>query len=468
MGKKPFVHPYIPNSVPEIREEMLKAVGAKNIEELYMEIPEQLRFRGKMNLPEPILSEYELKRHVEDILSKNTSCKEYLNFLGAGCWQHYVPAVVDEIVNRAEFVTAYCGDTYSDLGKFQTRFEFYSMMGELLNMDVVTEPAYDWGTTAGLSIRMASRITGRNQVLIAATVGSDRLLQIKNLCQPPVMDNHITVNLVDYELKSGLMDLHNLKNKISDKTAAIYFENPSYLGFIEEQGEEISRIAKEHGALCIVGVDPISLGVLAPPADYGADIVCGENQPLGIHMLCGGGQAGFIAFRDEEAYVAECPLQLYSITETRKEGQFGYVEVRSEKTSYGARDKGKDWVGTSSGLWTIGAAVYLALMGPQGMREIGETIIQNANYARQKIGEIEGLKVYFKNTFKEFVVNYDGTGKTAAEINQALEAFQIFGGKDLTGEFPELGQSALCCVTEIHRKRDIDKLVMALKEVLKK
>ena len=340
------------------------------------------------------------------------------------------------------------------------------MMGELLNLDVVTEPAYDWGTTAGLSLRMASRITGRNEVLVASTVCPTRLQEIRNLCQPAVMDNHIAIVLVDYDKDTGMMDQRDLRNKISSKTAAIYFENPSYLGFIEDQGMEIANVAKEHGALSVVGVDSISLGILKAPGDYGADIVCGENQGLGIHMLCGGGQAGFMAFRDEEVYVAECPLQLYSITKNN-EGKFAYVEVMSEKTSYGARDKGKDWVGTSSGLWTIGAAVYLALMGPQGMREIGETIIQNANYGRQELGKIKGVKVLFKSTFKEFVLNFD-TGKSVAEINEGLEAFKIFGGKDLRNEFPELGNSALYCITEIHRKRDIDKLVEALTEVLLK
>ena len=466
MEKRRLIHPYIPNSVPEIREEMLQAVGAGDIEELYGEIPESLRFRGKMDLPDPIISEYELKRHLEDILEKNSSCKEFTSFLGAGCWQHYVPAVVDEIINRAEFVTAYCGDTYSDLGKFQARFELYSMMGELLNMEVVTEPAYDWGTTAGLSIRMASRITGRNEVLIASTVGPERLLQINNLCQPEIMDNHIAVRMVHYDKCTGMLDMEDLRSKISHHTAAIYFENPSYLGIIEAQGAEISAIAKEYGALTIVGVDSISLGILNPPGDYGADIVCGENQSLGVHMLCGGSLAGFMSFRDEELYVAECPLQLYSITENA-EGKYAFVEVLAEKTSYGARDKGKDWVGTSSGLWTIAAAVYLALMGPKGIQEIGETIIQNASYAKLRLGEVSGVKVLFQHSFKEFVINFDGTNKTVEEINKKLENFKIFGGKDLVKEFPELGNSALYCVTEIHRKKDIDKLVDALKEVLK-
>lgn len=467
MDKTTFVHPYIPNSVPEIKNEMMKEVGVEDLEELYCEIPDQLRFKGKLNLPEAIPSEYELKRHLDEILDKNTTCNDYLNFLGSGCWQHYVPAVVDEILGRAEFLTAYSGAEYCDLGKWQARFEAHSLLGELLNFDVVSESTYSWGNAAGLAIRMASRITGRNEVLIPKSICPDRLLEIKTLCQPENMENSIKIKLIEFDKESGLLDLQDLRNNISDKTAAIYFENPSYLGFIEEQGEEICKIVKDHGALSIVGVDPISLGIMAPPADYGADMACGEIQPLGIHMNCGGGQAGFIAFRDDDVYISECPLLIYSMVETEEEGQYAFTEIRSERTSYAARDKAKDWVGTASGLWTIGAGVYLALMGPQGMKETGETIIQNANFARKLINEIEGVKVLFNTTFKEFVVNFDGTGKTVAEINKALEDNGIFGGKDLTEDFPELGNSALYCITEVHTKQDIYKLVDALKEVLK-
>ncbi|MDD4583632.1 MAG: aminomethyl-transferring glycine dehydrogenase subunit GcvPA [Eubacteriales bacterium] len=467
MKEKPFVHPYIPNSVPDIKTEMMKAIGISDIEELYSEIPEHLRFRRKLKIPDPIMAEYDLRRHLEELLERNTTCKDYLSFLGAGCWPHYVPAVVDEIVNRAEFVTAYCGGTYADLGKFQARFEFYSMLAEMLNVDAISEPIYDWGTAAGLSIRMAARITGRNEVLISKSVSPERLAQIKTLCQPESMPSHIKTTLVDMDLKTGGVDIADLRMKISDNTAAVYFEVPSFFGTVDENACIISALTKSFGAQSIVGVDPVSLGVISPPADYGADIICGELQSLGVHMLCGGGQSGFIAFQDLPSYLAECPLAIYTIAETSTEGQYGYTEVLSERTSYEARDKAKDWVGTASGLWTIAAAVYMALMGPQGMRDIGETILQNSNYAKQRIGDINGIKVLFDTTFKEFVVNFDETGGTVAEINKTLEAYKIFGGLDLSQDFPELGNSALYCVTEVHSRQDIEKLVSALKEVVK-
>ncbi|HED24123.1 MAG TPA: aminomethyl-transferring glycine dehydrogenase, partial [Firmicutes bacterium] len=198
MGKKQFVHPYIPNSVPETKRAMMEAVGISSLEELFSEIPEPLRFCEKLDLPEPVLPEYELRRHLEETLEKNISCREYTSFLGGGCWQHYVPAVVDEVVNRAEFVTAYCGGTYSDLGKYQARFEFYSMMAEMLNVDAVSEPIYDWGTAAGFAVRMAARITGKNEVLIPKNISPERLAQIRTLCQPESMPGHIKITLIDY------------------------------------------------------------------------------------------------------------------------------------------------------------------------------------------------------------------------------------------------------------------------------
>ncbi|MBN2551180.1 MAG: aminomethyl-transferring glycine dehydrogenase subunit GcvPA [Spirochaetales bacterium] len=465
---RPFVHPYIPNSVPEIREAMLKELGIPGPEAIYAEIPERLRLERPLDLPDPIPGEMELKRHVEAILARNTTCEEYLSFLGGGCWQHYVPAVVDEIVNRSEYLTAYCGMNYSDLGKYQARFEFNSLMAELLEVDAVSEPIYDWGSVAGFSLRMAARITGRNEVLLPGSVCPQRLAQIRLLCQPEIMPNSVKIRTVDWDPESGRLDVADLKRRISKQTAAVYLENPAYLGFIEEQGEEISAVAHENGALLVAGVDPISLGVLKPPASYGADITCGDLQSLGIHMNCGGGQSGFIAFRDEETYVAECPLAIYSIMETTREGQYAFAEVRAERTSYGLRERGKDWVGTASGLWTIAAAVYLSLMGPQGMREIGRTILQNAGYAKKLLFGIKGVRLPLGSpTFKEFVVSFDAAGKSVAEINRGLLAAKIFGGRDIGAEFPQYGNCALYCVTEVHTREDLDRLADCLKEVLR-
>jgi len=463
MDKKPIVYPYIPNSVPAVKDKMLKDVGAKSVEEFFNDVPEKIRLKKRMNLPKPLLSECALRRHMEEILSKNKTCKEHLNFLGAGCWQHYVPAVCDEVNQRGEFLTAYAGEPYDDHGRFQALFEYASMMGELLNMDVVNVPTYDGLQAAATSIRMASRITGRHEVLVSRTISADELSKIIDYCKPK-----IEVRPLDYDRKTGQLNIKSLHTKISSKTAAVYFKNPAYLGFIEAQCDEISKISHEHGALCIVGVDPISLGILAPPIEYGADIVCGDLQPLGMHMQFGGGHAGFIATRDEEKYVMEYPSRLFGIAPTSVEGEYGFGDVAFERTSFALREEGKEFVGTAAALWGITAGVYLALMGPQGMREIGEGIMQRSRYTMLQLSKISGVKcpTFSAAHFKEFAVNFDATGKSVAKINKALLKHKIFGGKDLTKEFPELGNSALFCITEIHTKDDIDRLADALKEVV--
>jgi glycine dehydrogenase subunit 1 len=462
-NKKKMVHPYIPNSVPEIEAKMLEEIGVKDIDALYEDIPERLRFKGEMNIPKALSSEYALKRHIEGILSRNQTCQENISFLGGGCWQHYVPAICDEINHRSEFLTAYAGEPYEDHGRFHALFEYESLMGELLEMDVVNVPTYDWGQAASTSIRMAERITDRSEILISKLISPSRLSIIQNYCKP-AMD----VNLVECNPKTGRISLDDLTAKISSKTAGFYFENPAYLGNIEDQGQQISDIVHEYGAMCIVGVDPSSLGVLAPPSNYDADIVCGDIQPLGMHMYYGGGLAGFIASRDEERFVMEYPSRLFGITQTIESGEWGFGDVTYERTSFDKREQGKEFVGTMAALWGITAGVYLALMGPQGMQELGQSIMQRSQYAIKKISEIEGMNAPLLQSphFKEFAVQFNHSSKTVEEINKNLLKKGIFGGKDISQEFPEFGSSALYCVTDIHTKDDIDRLAHALHECM--
>ncbi len=463
MKTKKYGHPYIPNSASKVRGKMMEDIDIKDINQLYDSIPIELKFHESLNIPEPILSEYGLKKHIEEILSKNQNCKEYLNFLGAGCWQHYVPAVCDEINSRAEFLTAYCGETYTDLGKYQAMFEYQSMMGELLKMDVVSCPTYDWASAVSSSLLMAQRITGRNKVLISSIISSEKKSHIDNFCK-----KHVSVEFIDYCPETGLIEIEDLENKISEDVAAVYFENPSYLGLIEHQGKSISDIVHLNGALCIVGVDPTSLGILTPPVDYGADIVTGEVQSLGNHMFMGGGLCGFIATMDEEKYVSEYPTILISIAPGIKKGEFGFGQCTHERTSYARRESSPDFIGTTQWLWAITAGVYLAMMGPEGMYELGQGVMLRSNYAKNLISKLPGVKIHFNKShnFKEFIVNFDGTGKTVGQINKALLKYKIFGGKDLSNEFLELGKSALYCVTEVHTKEDIQRLVCALEEVI--
>ena len=462
MGETTRVYPYIPNSVPEVKAQMLKEVGASDIMDLFEEIPERLRFRGKLELPDPILDEYSLRRHIEGQLAKNANCNDYLNFLGAGCAQHFVPAVCDEINGRGEFLTAYVGESYADHGKWQAFFEYCSLMGELLDMDVMSCPLYDGGQAAATSVRMASRITGRNEVVIPRTMSPDVRLVLENYCKAD-----IAVVDVGFDARTGLLDLGDLRAKVTSDTAAVLIENPSYLGFLESQAAEIGEIARAGGAEFVVYADPISLGVVAPPAQYGATIACGDFQPLGMHMLAGGGQGGFIATGDDMRYVSEFKDLMFGITDTVQDGEYGFGEVLFERTSYGSREKGNEYTGTSTGLWAITAAVYLSLMGPTGMQETGQTIMQMSQYAARRIGALSGVELGLSSPFfKEFVVSFDGTGSTVEVINKALLQREIMGGKDLSGEFPAMGQSALYCVTETKTKEDIDTLVGALEEVI--
>ena len=463
MSEPGGAHPYIPNSAAAVRQEMLHEIGVSAIEELFDGIPESLRLDRSLSLPAPIGAERDLRRHVDGIMRRNQHTANHLSFLGGGCWQHDVPAVCDTINTRDEFLTAYGGDTYADYGKYQAIFEFQSLIGELVGMEMVSAPVYDWAAAAVSALMMAGRITGRRTVLIPDTVSLQRRQQLANTAEAwldPV--------LVRHDPKSGLLDLDDLRAKIGPDTAAIYIENPSYLGVIETRATEIADMAHVAGALSVVGVDAISLGVLEAPAQYGADIVVGEAQPLGVRMQYSGGLCGFIASRDDPAYVMEYPYLMVSIAPGRTPGEWGYGWSTMARTSYDQRELSRDYTGTTQWLWGITAAVYLSLLGPAGMRELGEGITQRARYAMQRIGQIPGIKapLFDSYHFKEFVINCDGTGKTIQEINATLRSHDIFGGHDLSQEFPDLGQSALYCVTEVHTKADIDRLVAALGEVV--
>jgi glycine dehydrogenase subunit 1 len=455
------------NSVPELKREMLEAIGAASIEELFSQIPESHRLRGELDLPPALTSEVELARHLRETLARNESCEGNLSFLGAGCWQHHVPAVCDEIVRRSEFVTPVWGTPSSDYGRNQAWFEFCSQLGELLALDFVGLPVYSWGCAAGHAIRMASRMTGRSEVLVSGTLDPERLAVIRTYCEPRETASHIDVTPVGYDPATGRLDLSDLRTKLSDRTIAVYFENPSYLGTIEAEAAEIVRLAHEAGAEAIVGVDPISLGVLSPPGDYGADIAVGTIQPLGVHMSCGGGVCGFIASRDEERYAREYPTLNISICDTIVPGERGFGVALFHQTSYGMREEGNDWTGNSTYLWAIAAAAYMSLLGPRGFEEVGDLILQRSHYAASLLDTVPGLRVEWpEGFFKEFVVSFDEAGVPVAEVNRRLRGHRIFGGKDLSRDLPALGQSALYCVTEVHTRDDIERLAAALEEVL--
>lgn len=455
----------MPNSVPAIREEILQALGVDSTEQLFAQIPREHRLQRPLKLPPAISAESELRRHMSDLLAKNTSCEKALNFLGGGCWQHHVPAICDEIVARSEFLTPVWGTPSSDLGRNQSWFEFTSQLGELIDMDLVALPVYSWGCAAGHAIRMAARLTGRNKVLLPRFIDPERRAVIRNYCEPAGMTSSIDIVDIDVNVADGLLDAADLNAKLSDDVAAVYFENPSWLGELQPHAAELAAAARRQGAETIIGVDPVSLGIIKPPGRYGADIVVGSIQPLGIHMHCGGGLGGFIASRDDPRYAHEYPALMISIAETTH-GEHAFSLALMHQSSYGSREKGNDWTGNSTYLWAIASAVYMALLGPQGFRELGELIIQRAHYCADLLRQIEGVTVSpASGFFKEFVVNFDATDKTVGEINTTLLEHDIFGGLDLSNSFPDLGQSALYCVTEVHSEADLKRLAETLARV---
>jgi len=459
-------HPYIPNSQQEIKQEMMREIGIDSIDELYADIPEKYRLKKPLNLPEA-MSEFEVKRHIEALLAKNKGSDNMPIFLGAGCWPHYIPAVVKEIMQRSEFLTAYTPyQPEISQGMLQALFEYQSMICELTSMEVANCSMYDWASALGEAARMATRVTRRREILIPKIIHPERAATLQVYAEPA----DIIVGRLAYDKKTGQINLDDLRDKISDKTAAVYLENPTYLGFIETQIGEISEEAHNHGALFIVGVDPTSLGVLKPPGDYGADVVIGEAQPLGNAMNFGGPLLGVFACRDDTSLIRQMPGRIIGLTKTMDGSREGFCMTLQTREQHIRREKATSNICSNEALCAVASAVYMALLGPQGMRELAEAIMYKTNYAMRLISKIDGVQTptFDAAHFDEFTVNFDRVGLDAKEVNDKLLQNNIHGGKDVSKEFPELGETALYCVTEIHSKEEIEHLAEALASVSSK
>lgn len=443
----------------------MQEIGIKSMDELFADIPEKYRLKKPLNIPKEALSEFEVKKHVEALLSKNKTCNDMPVFLGTGCWSHYVPAVVQEIVQRSEFLTAYTPyQPEASQGMLQALFEYQSMISELTSMEVANCSMYDWASALGEAARMAARITGRKEILIPKIVHPERDATLQVYAESA----GIKVEKATYNRETGQINLEDLRNKISDKTAAVYIENPSYLGFVETQVDEICKEAHAHDALFIVGVDPTSLGILKSPGEYGADIVVGEAQPLGNAMNFGGPLLGIFACRDDMNLIRQMPGRIIGLTTTIDSSRQGFCMTLQTREQHIRREKATSNICSNEALCAVASAVYMTLLGPQGLRELGEAIMSKANYAMRLLSEIKGIKTpVFKSThFKEFTVNLDKSKLSVKEVHKKLLRRQIHGGKDITKEFPELGQTALYCVTESHSKEDIESLAEVLRKVL--
>jgi len=443
----------------------MKELGIKSIDELYSDIPEEYRLKKQLNIPQKSLPEAEVKKHVEKLLSKNKPCTSMPIFLGAGCWPHYVPAVVKEIVQRSEFLTSYTPyQPEISQGMLQALFEYQSMACELTGMDVTNCSMYDWATALGEAARMVARVKGKDEILIPRTTHPERAATLKVYAEPA----GIKVKQVAYHKETGQLDLTDLRNKITSNTAAVYVENPSYLGFVEAQVTEIAAETHKHNALLIAGIDPTSLGVLKPPGEYGADIVVGEAQPLGNAMNFGGPLLGLMACRDDMTLIRQMPGRIIGLTTTQDNSRQGFCMTLQTREQHIRREKATSNICSNEALCAVASAVYMALLGPEGLRELGETVMTKANYAMRLLSKTSHVRapVFDSSHYQEFTVNFDNTGKTVKEINEQLLNRQIHGGKDISKEFPELGQTALYCVTEVHSEEEINKLANALDEIV--
>jgi glycine dehydrogenase subunit 1 len=447
--------------VAEIKEKMIDELGIRSIDDLYSDIPEELRFEGDLEIPGPY-SEADVKELVSGTLRKNQdlSCPP---FLGGGVWPHYVPAVVDEIIHRAEFLTSYTPyQPEMSQGILQAIFEYQSLICELVGLEVSNSSLYDWSTALGEAVRMASRLTRRDAVAVPNLISPQRLAVLKAYTDPV----GIKIIQVDYNKTTGLLDLEDLKDKVDKRTAAIYIENPSYLGFVEEGVEAISETAHDAGALFVVGVDPISLGLLKAPGDYEADIVVGEGQPLGNHMNYGGPLLGILACRNEPRMIRQMPGRIIGLTQALDGSKRGFTMTLQTREQHIRREKATSNICTNQALCAVAGAVYLSLLGPSGLRELSEVVSSRARYAMRRIGKLPGVRAPIFNSFhfKEFTVSFNSG--SVAEINRRLLEDGVHGGKSVVSEFPELGETALYCVTEMHRKKDIDRLISAMEEAL--
>lgn len=457
-------HPYIANSVPETKQEMMREIGIESIQELYRDVPAKFLLRKKLNIPQTGLSEFAVRSHVEKLLSKNGAGTDISTFLGAGCWPHYTPAVVEEVISRSEFLTSYTPyQPEISQGMLQALFEYQSLICELTNMPVANCSMYDWASALGEAARMATRVKGKREILVPKIIHSERLATLRVYSNPAGID----VRQIDYEKGTGKLSLDDLRNKISNRTAAVYIENPSYLGFIENQVDEIANEAHSHGALFMVGVDPTSLGVLKPPGDYQADVVIGEAQPLGNAMNFGGPLLGIMACRDDLTLIRQMPGRIIGLTTTQDGSGEGFCMTMQTREQHIRREKATSNICTNEALCAVASAVYIALLGPEGFHEMGETIMYNSAYAMRLLSRVSGVDapVLRATHFKEFTVNFDKAHLTVNTVNRKLLKHNIQGGKDLSKEFPELGQTALFCVTEIHTKAEIQRLANAVEEI---
>ena len=462
MRDAPRRHPFLPNLDEALVARMLEKVGAASVDDLFSDIPPSVRLGRKLRLPEGA-SEYEVRREVQGRLGRNKTPPGTLCFLGGGVWPHYVPAAVESITSRQEFYTAYTPyQAEISQGMLQSLFEYQSLMCDLLGMEACNSSLYDWASAAGEAVRMAGRVTGRKKALLAGNSGLQRTTVIRTYTDPMGME----LEAVAFDKARGTLDIDDLQRRLSDDVACLYIENPNYFGVIEDGIGDL--VAKTHGAgaLAVVGVDPISLSLVKEPGGYGADIVVGEGQPLGIAMNYGGPHLGIFAVSDIKL-ARSMPGRLIGITTagsdpTRK----AFAMVLQAREQHIRREAATSNVCTNQSLMALAAASYLSLLGKEGFRSLGENVIANSHYAARRLSQIKGVSSpHFKGAyFKEFAVSYR---KAKAEaVFRRLSKKGVLAGYPVPKAYGLGAEAGTFCVTEVHSRGDIEVLGSALEEVL--
>ncbi|HEX5483993.1 MAG TPA: aminomethyl-transferring glycine dehydrogenase subunit GcvPA, partial [Terriglobia bacterium] len=397
---------YLPNS-PEDRSKMLREAGLKSAEELFAQIPEELRLKGPLKLPGP-LSEQELLEFFRDAAS--ASSRDYVSLLGAGAYQHYRPVLIDTLLSRGEFLTAYTPyQAEISQGTLQALFEFQTLIAQLTGMEVANASLYDGSTAMNEAVLMALRLTRRNRVVAARTVHPEYREVTRTYLQ------HLGSDFAEAPYQaSGQLDLAQLERSVNEETAAVVIQSPSFFGEIEPV-KDIAAMAHKHGALLIVTIpEPLSLALIRAPSE--ADIVCGEAQSFGVPVAFGGPYAGFMATR--EKFVRQMPGRLVGQT-TDTEGRRGFVLTLVTREQFIRREKATSNICTSQSLCALAATIYLCLLGKIGLRKLAEHNLAKAHYAAREISSVAGAELPFAAPFfNEFVF------KAPVRAGRLLEALR--------------------------------------------
>jgi len=442
---------YIPNTDKD-REEMLREIDISSIENLFKDIPQEVKIKEALKLPSP-LPEAELLKHLRDLSERNADVDHYASFLGGGAYNHFMPSAVKHIISRAEFYTAYTPyQGEASQGILQAIYEYQTMICNLTGMDVANASMYDGGTALSEAALLASRFTGRKEIIISSTVHPEYRAVLKTYA------NGAGLNLIEIPYtEQGLTDREKVKKSISENSCALIIQQPNFFGCLEEVFE-LTDIIRSKNGLFIVSVDPISLGLLKPPSEYGADIVVGEGQSLGNQLSFGGPYLGIFACKKD--FMRMMPGRIVGLT-VDLEGRRGFALTLQTREQHIRRERATSNICTNEALAALAATVYLSLIGKSGLKKVAELCLQKANYLKSKLSELNGFSISFSApTVKEFVVKLP---MPSIELNKKLLEEKIIGGLDLEKFYPELKNHMLFCATEMILKEDIDRLVSALR-----